>query len=83
MFELYPGCLQWGLWSDRHGITEHDPMLAFSRTPIDPGDLPQERPVPEYDPQIPSFRRRGAAVQGPGLVIEGRCPRKELIRVVR
>ena len=39
MFEPYPACFQRGLWSDRHGVIERDPTLAFSRTFIDPGDL--------------------------------------------
>jgi hypothetical protein len=28
-----------GLWSDRHGATERDATLAFSRASIDPGDM--------------------------------------------
>ncbi|CUX66644.1 hypothetical protein AGR4C_pa70062 [Agrobacterium tumefaciens str. Kerr 14] len=66
MFEPSLACFQRGLWSDRHGITERDPALAFPRAFIDPGDLPQDRPFPEYHPQIPACRRRGAEVQRPG-----------------
>jgi hypothetical protein len=43
-----------GLWSDRHGVTERNPTLAFSRASIDPGDLPQDRPVPKHGRQIPA-----------------------------
>ncbi len=54
-----------GLWSDRHGVTERNPTLAFSRAHIDPGDLPQDRPIPEYHPQIPAPERCGTEVQSP------------------
>ncbi|AXA41368.1 hypothetical protein GGE56_007510 [Rhizobium leguminosarum] len=49
---------QRGLWSDRHGFTERNPTLAFSRASTDPGDMPQDGPIPEYHPQIPAYLRR-------------------------
>ena len=72
MFEPSLACFQRGLWSDRHGITERDPTLAFSIASIDPGDLPQDRPVPEYHPQILACRRCGAEVQCPGTSEQAR-----------
>lgn len=54
------------LWSDRHGVTERNPTLAFSIASIDPGDLPQDRLIPEYHPQISVRRRRKAEVQRAG-----------------
>ena len=66
MFEPCPWLLQRGLWSDRHGVIERDPTLAFSRASIDPGDLPQDRLISEYHPQISTRRRRGAEVQRAG-----------------
>ena len=55
-----------GLWSDRHGIIERNPTLAFSRPFIDPGDLPQDGLIPEYYPQISAIERRGAIISGSG-----------------
>ena len=52
MCDPCPARFERGLWSDRHGIIERYPTLAFPRAFIDPGDLPQERPVPEHHPQV-------------------------------
>lgn len=41
-----------------HGFTERNPTLAFSRASTDPGDMPQDGPIPEYHPQIPAYLRR-------------------------
>ncbi len=46
MFQPSLACFQRGLWSDRHGVIERDPTLAFSRATIDTGDLPQDRLIP-------------------------------------
>src|SRR5690606_10530148 len=72
MFEPYPACFQRGLWSDRHGVIERDPTLASARTFIDPGDLPQERIVPEHHPQIPAVGQCGAEVQDSGAAEQAR-----------
>ncbi len=42
MFQPSLACFQRGLWSDRHGVTERNSTLAFSRASIVPGDLPQD-----------------------------------------
>jgi hypothetical protein len=56
MFEASPAFFfSRGLWSDRHGVTERYPTLAFSREVIDPGDFAPDRPVPEHDPQVSAF----------------------------
>ena len=72
MFQPSLACFQRGLWSDRHGVIERDPTLAFSRPFIDPGDLPQDRLIPEYHSQIPAPGRCGAEVQGPGAAEQAR-----------
>jgi hypothetical protein len=38
MFELLPSEGLEATWSDRHGIIERNPALAFSRGDADPGD---------------------------------------------
>lgn len=63
MFEPCPACFQRGLRSDRHGVIERDPTLAFSRTFIDPGDWSQDWSVPEYRAQISALGECGASVQ--------------------
>ncbi len=66
MFQPSLACFQRGLWSDRHGVTLRNPTLAFSRASIDPVDLPQDRLIQEYHPQISAGRRRGAEIQRAG-----------------
>lgn len=46
MFQPFPASFQGAFWSDRHGATERDLTLAFSRSSIDPDDLPQDRLIP-------------------------------------
>src|SRR6478752_866091 len=82
MFQPSLACFQRGLWSDRHGVTKRDPALAFSRASIDPGDLPQNRLVPEYHPQIPAPERRGTEVQGSGEAEQTRSVCGSLTRIV-
>jgi hypothetical protein len=50
MFEPPLRFFQRGLWSDRHGVIERDPTLAFSRAFTDPGDFAQDQPVPKHHP---------------------------------
>jgi hypothetical protein len=49
-----PRMFSGGLWSDRHGVTERNPALEFSRASIDPGDFPQDRLIPGCHSQISS-----------------------------
>ena len=64
MFEPAPAGISGGVWSDRHGIVGRHPTLGPSGGHSDPGDLASHRAVAEHDPQISSFGRGGAEVQG-------------------
>ena len=63
MFEPYPLGLAGGRRSDRHGVIERHPALAFSRPFLDPRDIAAHRSVAEHGAQIPALGQRGAEVQ--------------------
>src|SRR5690606_41035077 len=62
-----------GHWSDRHGITERYPALAFAGWTFDPGDCAAHGTVAEHDPQIPSIRRGRAPLSSAGAAEQARC----------
>ena len=85
MCDPCPSWFERGLWSDRHGIVEHCPTLAFSRASIDPRDLPRDRPVPERrlaDPRpsadLGNWHAIGALLQNERLLcVRTEGPRSE------
>src|ERR1700733_11377571 len=53
MLEPNPFGVAGGRRSDRHGVIERHPALAFSRSFLDPGDISAHRSVEEHGAQIP------------------------------
>src|SRR5450432_1653881 len=55
MFELCLLGLAGRRRSDRHGVMEHHPTLALSRSLLDPGDIAAHWAVEEHCPQVPAL----------------------------
>ena len=71
-----------GIRSDRHGVIECDPALAFSGKYADPGDRAAHGLVAQHDPQVSASRHGGAEVQGSRAAEQAGSVRGEAVWVV-
>ena len=73
MFEPLPtDCLE-VTWSDRYGIIERDPAVAFPRGDADPRDRATHGIVAQHDPQVSVQRGGGTEVQNPCEAEQAGC----------